>query len=95
MLDVKFVTICLYLPRTKLLTMSRGSLYDKVMTIFSTTMIFSYMGLAYLILFSSLFSHVDITFRAIFSIPLVLYGGYRIVTSYQQIKENFFESDGD
>jgi len=53
------------------------------------------MGLAYLILFSSLFSHVDITFRAIFAIPLVLYGGYRIVTSYQKIKENFFERDGD
>jgi hypothetical protein len=75
--------------------MSKGRLYDKVMTIFSTTMIFFYMGLAYLILFSSLFNHVEVTLRTIFALPLVMYGCYRIVTSYQKIKENFFESDED
>ena len=73
--------------------MSTSRLYDKVMTIFSTTMIFFYFGLAYIILFSSIFSHVDIAFRTIFAVPLIIYGGYRIVTSYQKIKENFFETD--
>jgi hypothetical protein len=75
--------------------MSTRSLYDKVMTIFGTLMIFFYFGLAYILFFTSLFSQVDIALRGIFALPLFLYGMYRIVISYQKIKENFFESEDD
>ena len=75
--------------------MNSRRLYDKVMTIVQTLMIFFYLGLAYIFLFSSLLSHIDIAMRAIFALPLFLYGVYRIVVSYQKIKENFFDEDED
>jgi glucan phosphoethanolaminetransferase (alkaline phosphatase superfamily) len=75
--------------------MSRSRLYDKAMTIFGATMIFFYFGLAYLLLFTPLFSQVELTMRVIFSIPLFLYGSFRTVVAYQKIKENFFETDDE
>lgn len=72
--------------------MSGKRLYDKVMTIISSMMIFFYLGLAYILLFTSSIN-ADKTLKVIFSIPLLLYGFYRIILSYQKIKENFFESD--
>ena len=75
--------------------MSNSRLYDKVMTIFGTTMIFFYLGLAYTLLFAPIFSHVDIALRSIFAIPLILYGGFRAIIAYQKIRENFFETDED
>jgi hypothetical protein len=75
--------------------MSNRRLYDKVMTIFGTTMIFFYFGLAYILLFSPFFSHVEMAMRVIFAVPLFLYGGFRTVIAYQKIKENFFETDDD
>lgn len=74
--------------------MSGRRLYDKVMTILSTLMIFFYLGLAYILLFTPVIN-ADKTLKVIFSIPLLLYGFYRIVLSYQKIKENFFESEDD
>jgi hypothetical protein len=74
--------------------MSGRRLYDKVMTIVSTLMIFFYFGLAYVILFSSIIN-ADKTIKVFFAIPLLLYGFYRIVLSYQKIKENFFETDDE
>lgn len=75
--------------------MSSRRLYDKAMTIFGTTMIFFYFGLAYILLFTPLFSHIEMTIRVIFALPLFLYGSLRTVTAYQKIKENFFETDDD
>ena len=75
--------------------MSRSRLYDKAMTIFGTTMIFFYFGLAYLLRFTPLFRQVEMTMRIIFAVPLFLYGGFRTVTAYQKIKENFFETNDD
>jgi hypothetical protein len=75
--------------------MSRRRLYDKVMTIVGTLMIFFYFGLAYILYFTSLFGHVDAAMRAIFAFPLFLYGIYRTFVAYHKIKENFFESDED
>jgi hypothetical protein len=75
--------------------MNSRRLYDKVMTIVQTLMIFFYLGLAYIFLFSSLLNHIDIAMRAIFALPLFLYGVYRIFVSYQKIKENFFDEDED
>ena len=73
--------------------MSSRRLYDKVMAIVSTLMIFFYLGLAYILYFTPLFSHVDIAMRAIFATPLFLYGVYRIFVAYNKIKENFFDSE--
>jgi hypothetical protein len=72
--------------------MSGRRLYDKVMTIVGTLMIFFYLGIAYILLFTSAIN-ADKTIKVIFSIPLLLYGLYRIVLSYQKIKENFFEPE--
>jgi len=74
--------------------MSSRRLYDKVMTIVSTLMIFFYFGLAYIFLFSSIIN-ADKALRIIFASPLLLYGFYRIVLSYQKIKENFFDTYDD
>ena len=74
--------------------MSSRRLYDKVMTIVSTMMIFFYLGLAYILLFTTSIN-AEKTIRVIFAVPLLLYGVYRIVLSYQKIKENFFESEDE
>jgi hypothetical protein len=74
--------------------MSSRRLYDKVMTIVGTMMIFFYLGLAYVLLFTSIIN-AEKTLRIIFASPLLLYALYRIVLSYQKIKENFFETDDD
>ena len=73
--------------------MNSRRLYDKVMAIVSTLMIFFYLGFAYVLYFSPLFSHIDIAMRAIFALPLFLYGLYRIFVAYVKIKENFFDSE--
>ena len=74
--------------------MNGRRLYDKVMTIVSTLMIFFYLGLAYILLFTPIIN-AEKTLKAIFAVPLLLYASYRIVLSYQKIKENFFETDDD
>ena len=65
------------------------------MAIFGTAMVFFYLGLAYMLIFSDVFSRVDIALRSIFAFPFFLYGSYRAVGSYRKIKENFFEKDED
>ena len=75
--------------------MGSRRLYDKVMTIVGTLMIFFYFGLAYIMFFTSLFSYVDVAMRAIFALPLFLYGLYRVFVAYHKIRENFFESEED
>jgi hypothetical protein len=74
--------------------MSSRRLYDKVMTIVGTMMIFFYLGLAYILLFTSIIN-AEKPLKVIFATPLLLYALYRIVLSYQKIKENFFETDDD
>jgi hypothetical protein len=74
--------------------MSRRRLYDKVMTIVGTLMIFFYLGLAYVFLFTSIIN-AEKSLKIIFATPLLLYALYRIVLSYQKIKENFFETDDE
>jgi hypothetical protein len=56
-------------------------------------MVFFYLGLAYILLFSSTVSHIDITLRTFFAVPFLLYGVYRAFGSYRRIKENFFERE--
>jgi len=56
-------------------------------------MVFFYLGLAYILLFSTMLSYIDITLRTIFAVPFMLYGVYRAVGSYRRIKENFFDKE--
>jgi hypothetical protein len=79
--------------QTKTPTMSSKRVYDQVMTIFGTAMVFFYLGLSYILLFSTMLRYIDITLRTIFAVPFLLYGVYRAVGSYRRIKENFFESE--
>jgi len=72
--------------------MSTRRLYDKVMTIVGTLMIFFYFGLASVLLFTDAVN-AEKTLKVIFAVPLLLYGCYRIVLSYQKIRENFFEEE--
>jgi hypothetical protein len=74
--------------------MSSGRLYDKVMTIVGTLMIFFYFVVAYIILFADFFK-MDKSLKVIMSIPFLLYGFYRIFQSYQKIRKNFFELEED
>jgi len=73
--------------------MNSRRLYDQVMTIFGTAMVFFYLGLAYMLIFSDIFSQADIALRSIFAFPFFLYGAYRAVASFRKIKENFFDKD--
>jgi len=73
--------------------MSSRRVYDQVMTIFGTAMVFFYLGLSYVLLFSSMLNHVNIALRTIFAVPFLLYGVYRAFGSYYRIKENFFERE--
>ncbi len=75
--------------------MDSKRLYDKVMTIFGTTMVFFYMGMTYLLVFSPIFAYIDIALRVIFALPLFIYGVYRAVGAFRNIKENFFDSDDE
>jgi len=65
------------------------------MTIFGTAMVFFYLGLAYILLFSTIFSYIDIALRTLFAVPFLLYGVYRAFGSFRRIKENFFEKNKD
>jgi len=73
--------------------MSSRRVYDQVMTIFGTAMVFFYLGLAYILLFSTMFSYIDITLRTLFAVPFLLYGVYRAFGSFRKIKENFFKKE--
>jgi len=75
--------------------MSSRRVYDQVMTIFGTAMVFFYLGLAYILLFSTIFSYIDIALRTLFAVPFLLYGVYRAFGSFRRIKENFFEKNKD
>jgi len=85
--------LCLSLQKNKNSEMNSRRLYDQVMTLFGTAMVFFYLGLAYMLIFADVFGRVDITLRSIFAFPFFLYGAYRAVGSYRKIKENFFEKD--
>lgn len=73
--------------------MNSGRVYDQIMTIFGTAMVFFYLGLAYILLFSTMFSYIDITLRTLFAVPFLLYGVYRAFGSFRKIKENFFKKE--
>jgi hypothetical protein len=77
--------------------MSSSKMYDKVFAIFGTFMVFFYFALGFFIIFHPL---LDIympnkALRIVFGIPLIVYGIYRMLDSYQKIKKSFFSKDDD
>lgn len=74
--------------------MSSKNLYDKVLAIFGSVMVFFYFGLGFFIMFYPQLN-IDKPLRIIFSIPLLVYGIYRILVSYEKIKESFFSNDDE
>jgi cytochrome c biogenesis protein CcdA len=76
--------------------MNNKNLYNKVFAIFGTVMVFFYFGLGAFIIFSPMLdNYMDKGLRIVFGIPIILYGFYRVLTSYEKIKESFFSNDND
>jgi len=77
--------------------MSSSKMYDKVFAIFGTFMVFFYFALGGFIIFSPLLSNYmpNKALRIIFGIPLIVYGIYRMLDSYEKIKKSFFTKDED
>jgi cytochrome c biogenesis protein CcdA len=75
--------------------MNNGNLYDKVFSIFGFVMVFFYLGLGYYLIFSPYLNYIDKPLRVIIGVPLIIYGIYRAITSFQKIKDNFFSKDDD
>jgi len=73
--------------------MDSRKLYDRFFTIFGTMMVFFYFFLAYFVMFSSSFDHIDKPLRIMMGVPMIAYGLYRITVSYRKIKENFFDKE--
>ncbi len=78
--------------------MSSSKMYEKVFAIFGTFMVFFYFGLGFFIIFSPLldnFTNLSKSLRIVFGIPLIIYGIYRMLDSYEKIKKSFFSKDDD
>jgi hypothetical protein len=75
--------------------MSTSKMYDKVFAIFGTFMVFFYFALGFFIIFSPLLDNYNLTkaLRIIFGIPLIIYGIYRMLDSYEKIRKSFFTKD--
>jgi threonine/homoserine/homoserine lactone efflux protein len=78
--------------------MSSSKMYDKVFAIFGTFMVFFYFALGLFIIFSHYlddFTNLSKALRIVFGIPLIIYGIYRMLDSYEKIKKSFFSKDDD
>ena len=77
--------------------MSSSRMYEKVFAVFGTFMVFFYFALGFFIIFHPLLDNYmpNKALRIIFGIPLIVYGIYRMLDSYQKIKKSFFSNDDD
>ena len=77
--------------------MSSSKMYDKVFAIFGTFMVFFYFALGFFIILSPLLDNYmpNKALRIIFGIPLIVYGIYRMLDSYEKIRKSFFSKDDD
>jgi Ca2+/Na+ antiporter len=69
--------------------MNSKKLTERMLAIFGATMVFFYFGLGIFIIISPQLT-IEKPIRVIFAVPLLLYGVYRAVISYQKIRESFF-----
>ena len=72
-------------------------MYDKVFAVFGTFMVFFYFALGSFIIFHPLLDSYmpNKALRIVFGIPLIVYGIYRMLDSYEKIKRSFFSKDDD
>jgi flagellar biosynthesis protein FliR len=77
--------------------MSSSKMYDKVFAIFGTFMVFFYFALGLFIMFHPMLDKfsIDKPLRIVFGIPLIVYGIYRMLDSYEKIRKSFFSKDDD
>lgn len=68
--------------------MSNLNLYDRVMFLVRITIILMFFVFGVYVLFSPNLSYIPRNFRVIFAIFILLYGFYRLVSSFQKFKKN-------
>lgn len=75
--------------------MDGNKLMQQVTTIFSTFMVFFYIGVGFLLIFYTKLNYVDKAVRVIMGTTFIFYGLYRAYRTYVKIKEVFFTDEKD
>lgn len=70
--------------------MNENRMLQQVTTIFSTFMVFFYLGVGTYLIFFSDFSYIDKPVRVIMGSTFLFYGLYRAYRAYVKIVEVFF-----
>lgn len=73
--------------------MNENRLMQQVTAIFSTFMVFFYVGVGSYLIFFSDFSYLDKAVRNIMGSVFIFYGIYRAYRAYVKIVEVFFTND--
>jgi hypothetical protein len=75
--------------------MDGNRLMQQVTAIFSTFMVFFYLGAGLVLIFYSNLSYLDKAVRVIIGSTFIFYGLYRAYRAYVKIVEVFFTKDKD
>jgi hypothetical protein len=75
--------------------MDGNRLMQQVTTIFSTFMVFFYIGIGFYLIFYTNFSYLDKSVRVIIGSSFIFYGLYRAYRAYVKIVEVFFTKEDD
>ena len=75
------------------MSMSSRRLYDQVMAVFGVLMTFFYLGIGLFFITTQSFPSIEKFIRYFVGGMFVLYGVYRVLQSYQKIKEAFFTEE--
>jgi cytochrome c biogenesis protein CcdA len=73
--------------------MDENKIMQQFTVIFSTLMVFFYIGVGFFLIFSDRLQYVDKALRVIIGITFIFYGLYRAYRAYVKIVEVFFTSD--
>jgi hypothetical protein len=73
--------------------MNENRLMQQVTTIFSTFMVFFYLGVGTFLIFYAGLSYLDKAVRVIMGSTFIFYGLYRAYRAYVKIVEVFFTKD--
>jgi hypothetical protein len=73
--------------------MNENKLMQQVTTIFSTFMVFFYIGVGFLLIFYTKLNYVDKAVRVIMGTTFIFYGLYRAYRTYVKIIEVFFTDE--
>ncbi len=75
--------------------MSGNDLIQRAKVIFGAIMVFFFMGIGLLFVFSPLFDHIEMTIRVIFGAAMGVYSLARGFQTYEQVREVFFAGHDD